>query len=141
MKFDGNNWINEGLAGFSAGRVGFTSLAFSPAGQAYVGYADSANLAMATVMFYDAPTGINEPEHLQLSLYPNPASNELTIDLKNVHREIRCIEVDDVTGNQVFATQSSENKITLDVGNYAAGIYIIKVKMASSNYTGKFCKE
>ena len=47
-------WKNVGNAGFSAGQIGYTSLAFNPINsQPYVAYTDSANSSKATVMKFD----------------------------------------------------------------------------------------
>ena len=53
MKFDGTNWVNVGLAGFSSGGAAGTSLAFSPSGEPYVAYKDEGNSGNASVMKFD----------------------------------------------------------------------------------------
>jgi len=43
MKFDGNNWVNVGSPGFSAGQADYISLAIDGSGTPYVAYSDYAN--------------------------------------------------------------------------------------------------
>ncbi len=54
-KFDGNNWVNIGNAGFSADWINFISLAFSPSGEPYVAFEDWTTnpSGKATVMKFD----------------------------------------------------------------------------------------
>jgi hypothetical protein len=49
MKFNGTAWDTVGAAGFSAGGVGYTSLAFAPDGTPYLAYQDYGNSGKATV--------------------------------------------------------------------------------------------
>jgi hypothetical protein len=59
MKFNGTNWVNVGIADFSAKETDYTSLAFSPSGQPYVAYEDGGNLFKATVMRFDGINWVN----------------------------------------------------------------------------------
>jgi len=52
-------WKYVGNAGFSAGSVAYTSLAFSSSGQPYVAYQDSRNSNKITVMKFDNTNWIN----------------------------------------------------------------------------------
>jgi len=59
MKFDGTNWVNVGNAGFSAGPVAYTSLAFSPSGEPYVAYVENGTSGKATVMKFNGTNWVN----------------------------------------------------------------------------------
>lgn len=60
MKFDGTSWVNVGTAGFSAGVVNYTSLAFNEStNEPYVAYQDGANSNKATVMKFDGTSWVN----------------------------------------------------------------------------------
>ena len=52
-------WKYVGNAGFSAGSVAYTSLAFSSSGQPYVAYQDSRNSNKITVMKFDGTNWVN----------------------------------------------------------------------------------
>jgi len=141
MKFDGNNWVNMGNAGFTQGIASFPSLAFSPSGQPYVAFMDIQNGETATVMKYDSDfTGINEQQESRLILYPNPTSKKITIDLMKFPGSLNYIEINDIKGIRMFETQTSDRKTVVDVENYPAGIYIVKVNTKSSNWIEQFCK-
>jgi hypothetical protein len=145
MKFDGTGWVYVGNAGFSETTVGGISFAFSPSGQPYVAYNDLQFppwWGKATVVKYDSVfTGIGEPNNTQLSLYPNPTSNSITLDCKSFPANLKYIEIEDLKGIRMFETQTYEKKVVLDVENYPTGIYFVKVKTESSTWVGKFCKD
>jgi hypothetical protein len=141
MKFDGTNWLNVGNAGFSTGVVTYTSLAFSPTGQPYVVYADSANSKKATVMKFDSVfVGISEQPESRLFLYPNPVSTKLTINFEHIPSYIKWIEITDMRGMKMFETQTWERERVVNVENFPCGIYFVNVKSINSNYIGKFFK-
>ena len=53
MKFNGDDWVTVGEAGFSAGQAEYTSIAISKSGIPYVVYKDNGNGGKASVMRYD----------------------------------------------------------------------------------------
>jgi hypothetical protein len=53
MKFDGNNWVTVGMAGFSAGEAASTSLLLDSSNVPYVAYTDRGNGSKATVMKFN----------------------------------------------------------------------------------------
>lgn len=142
IRFDGNSWVTVGNADFSAGSDRYTSLAFSPSGEAYVAFYESNNSYAASVMKFDSVfVGINEQHNSGISVYPNPSSNSITINFSNLSGNLSKIVIEDLKGKQMFEIQTRDSKIILDVGNYPAGMYFVKVKSKGSNWVGKFCKE
>lgn len=85
-------------------------------------------------------SSINQNNTQQLSIYPNPTNQWLTLSLE---QELKRIEIMDITGKVIFETQNINNKpITLNVNHLASGLYIIK---ATDNlnkiYHQKFIKQ
>lgn len=72
-------------------------------------------------------------ELLKIGIYPNPATNTLTIRDKD--QEIKNVRIFDVTGKQVLKT---ENKTTVDVSTLTKGVYLIKT---DNGKLAKFIKE
>jgi MBG domain/IPT/TIG domain len=61
MEYNGTSWVVVGSAGFSAGAVYYTSLAFSPSGTPYVAYSDDSTdngSGPATVMEYNGTSWV-----------------------------------------------------------------------------------
>jgi hypothetical protein len=69
-----------------------------------------------------ATTSINEPSIENVSLYPNPASNNVNIQgLKKIDK----VEITSVTGRQMKVSMPIENEI--NVVDYPSGIYFVKI--------------
>ena len=67
--------------------------------------------------------------------YPNPAFNELNIDLKNIGN-VEAVMVFDYTGRQIANVKTSGTVIQLNTGDYSSGMYIYKLVDKNSNQLG-----
>ena len=65
----------------------------------------------------------------QISVYPNPANNKITIDANDVVE----LKLFDVLGKQIFATKTPE----VDVSDFNDGVYFIQVQTKQSTTTQK----
>jgi hypothetical protein len=64
-----------------------------------------------------------------INIYPNPVTNELSIDASKVG-EITAIEVLDMAGKQMTSITDLQNwRMTLNVSDWQAGMYIVNVRM------------
>lgn len=85
----------------------------------------------------ETPTAINvlpEKEEVQVSVWPNPATNYLHI------------KADDVASARVFATNgnmvlAAQGNNTLDVSSLSAGVYILEARTSEGVYRTKFIKK
>lgn len=59
-----------------------------------------------------------------LSVYPNPATNEIKIDLSSFNRAELQINIFDITGKVVSVNKMQNN--TIDISNLKSGVYFIK---------------
>jgi hypothetical protein len=142
MRFNGSIWLNVGNEGFSAGQANSTSLSFDPDGVPFVGFSDDGYERKAVVMKYDSLyVGINHIRNSPLTVYPDPASGSITIYIKSVPGTLHYFEIDNAKGIRMFETENFDSKTVADVGNYPAGIYIVKVNTENSIWIGKFCKD
>jgi len=73
-----------------------------------------------------------------VKLYPNPATDEVNI-MTTVPFET--IEVINAIGQSVYKTTLTQNAITLDVTQYSAGIYYVKLQGDNGMVTKKFVKK
>ena len=75
-----------------------------------------------------------------VNVYPNPATNELTIELKNI--KAKSIKVINVLGEVVTNKEKvGVGKMEVDVGNLAKGIYFVEVESDVGIMRRKFVKE
>ena len=84
--------------------------------------------------------GIPENKLLSFEMYPNPASDVLTIQLPTGTEKAE-VSVFDYTGRLVSSKTISSNNSTLDVQNISKGIYIIRVATNSKIGVQRFIKK
>ena len=90
---------------------------------------------------YYSTTGFNDGERSGLTLYPNPVTTNLVIGMTHDYGSNKFVEIYRTGGEKIFEIQTDQERLLVNVGHYPAGIYIVKVKTAGSNWIGKFCKE
>ena len=148
MKFDGINWVYVGPSdGFSNGGSYFTSIALSPSDDnPYVVFADGGDSLKATVMKYDSVfAGIKTPQHSQISLYPNPASDKITIETSaNPTIPIAIgsqLSIMNVNGQQLITHQITMHKTQIDISNLPSGVYFVRLTGDRTVEVGKITKQ
>ncbi len=140
MKFFDNNWVSVGPADFSAAQALNTSIAFSPSGQPFVAYIDEGDSGKATVMYYDAHAGIEELQSSQISIYPNPATDKITVELSGMTQGGN-LTIGDIEGQQLLTRQIAEPKTQIDISNLPSGIYFVRITNEMTAEVGKFVKQ
>jgi len=79
------------------------------------------------VLAIGGASSINEKSNINLLIYPNPATNNLTIELNSEIQQIS-IELYDITGKMVYMKSYKSNSANLNVFDFETGTYILKVK-------------
>jgi Peptidase family M1 domain/Secretion system C-terminal sorting domain/Peptidase M1 N-terminal domain len=69
----------------------------------------------------------HKKQTLEFSVYPNPAQDLLTIELKNATSGIYTYCFTDIQGRIVKEGKFSENKITISVSGFASGVHSIRL--------------
>lgn len=69
-----------------------------------------------------------------LTLYPNPVSERLTIDLPEGAEQMT---ICDITGKEIISFKAESSMQTIDVSNLTAGTYLLKVRTQSGISTKK----
>ncbi len=85
------------------------------------------------------PRLANFQNNIQLSIYPNPATDKLTIQSEE---NLSSIIIYDLQGKIVYQTgESDENSLDIDLNNFNSGTYITKITNSTGNsITEKFIK-
>ena len=142
MAYNGASWNLLGPAGFSDGRADYTNLVFSYSGTPIVSYEDFNVGGKTTVKQFVVNTGIvDNKETSSLNIFPNPASDRVFINLKNVDGTARNIQVFDLTGKKIADFISHDSEAMINVEGYPSGLYFVKVITDQSNLTGKFFRK
>ncbi|MFM1914482.1 MAG: hypothetical protein RLZZ531_151 [Bacteroidota bacterium] len=93
-----------------------------------------------TVMFLvDVTVGMNELSTSNLSIYPNPANEEVHVTFEQV-AEFMNIELIDATGrvlNNQVSKQMGANLITFNVANLSSGFYTVRLTSSNVSETQK----
>ena len=106
------------------------------AGHSYSMGGDDSEMVVAR--YTNETLGVEEYDHVAFRLYPNPAHQQFTIDLG---RELNGqIAIFNLLGQQVY-TGNIENKASIDVSSYAAGMYLVKISSENSSKVVRFVKE
>jgi uncharacterized protein (DUF779 family) len=72
------------------------------------------------------PLSVNENNLLSFSIYPNPASNNLTVDLGDLNGVNTMIKLYDGSSKLVFEKQSTST-LMIDVSGFAKGMYSLEL--------------
>jgi len=141
MRFDGTSWTNVGNEGFSVAEVKYTSLAFNPSGEPYVAYQLWVDSQKATVMKYDSVfVGMNETQELRLLLYPNPATDKITIETSRITEESNLVIVN-IDGQPLITRQITEQTTTINISTLPSGVYFVRVTNDRTVEVGKIIKQ
>lgn len=69
----------------------------------------------------------NEFELLDISIYPNPAENLLSIDISEVTEDIRSIGIVSIIGEKVLDLNTGNSIIQADISNLSSGVYFVQL--------------
>jgi Secretion system C-terminal sorting domain/Fibronectin type III domain len=78
-------------------------------------------------------------EKSSFSIYPNPTTGLLSIQLPLATESIKQIQFTNELGETVFKTNS--NATSLDISNFSSGLYFYRVQTDKEIYTGKVLKQ
>lgn len=80
------------------------------------------------------------PASNQIHVFPNPASEEIYVELPEVNQE-GTLRILSLTGQEIHALQlQGQQSITFDLSTYATGLYLIDVRSANGHYQKKIVK-
>ncbi|MEI7663757.1 MAG: T9SS type A sorting domain-containing protein [Bacteroidota bacterium] len=76
-----------------------------------------------------------------MSVFPNPATTRLYIENTSCHGAVKLVEIYGRAGDKIFETLTDHDMTIVNVGNYPAGLYLVKVKSEGLIWVRKFFKE
>jgi hypothetical protein len=88
------------------------------------------------------PVGISENDiYSNISLYPNPASNNINIEFENQEQLVN-LQIVNVHGQSVFSKEyHNTDNIRVDIEGFYSGIYMTNIITPNGQKTFKFIKE
>ncbi len=83
-----------------------------------------------------AETESQPTQNQTAAIYPNPATNEVTVSFELTGTENGLIEIFDLTGKLILSKQSSSNQTNIDVSSFVQGVYMIRIAVnGEARYT------
>ena len=85
---------------------------------------------------------IIKQKSLSVNIFPNPAKDDIIINIKSDNRWIEFIRVSDMLGREVMSKRINDKQAKLDVSSLSKGVYIVEGYSSNgSSFSGKFIKE
>lgn len=85
---------------------------------------------------------VDRLEHVEMKVYPNPTTGLISIEASGVQTESEMqIELYDSQGRKLTEKRSGDNRAILNLTDYAAGYYIVKLKVDGEHTTWKVIKQ
>lgn len=94
-----------------------------------------------TVTFHTVISGIQDYLEHNLILYPNPATDMVSVSTTDAAIQITGVEVYNVYGQLLDAIVSEENPMCINISGLADGMYFVRVKTDSGVVTKSFVKK
>lgn len=98
------------------------------------GTANGCSKTITTFVIVNTCTGIEDIANNNMQLYPNPTSEFLTIDFKELVNE-KIIEVYDEFGKLLLSQKTTEPTLQIPVADFKTGIYLLKVILDDKHIT------
>ena len=119
-------------------RISFsTDGAIVPCGQSTYGEVEDYTVNITT-----SGVGLSENDLSAITIYPNPSSDILNIDLSSANEEVQSIFLVDITGKLIQTIDVYENALLkLNLSSFASGLYYIKISSASNTVVRQVVKE
>jgi len=75
----------------------------------------------------------------KLHVYPNPAQDQLNIELRQLPLSDNAYEIviENMLGQRIYETQTKQNKLQVNIDLYQPGVYFVKLKTSQGTMIKK----
>ena len=97
--------------------------------------------APSSVKIVVGNTGIagSESGSKSIRFYPNPVTDKLTVQSAN--QPLKTVGIYDVSGKLLFQTEGNGLQQEIELSDFNAGVYILRVKTSKETFTGRIIKK
>jgi len=146
-KNESENWqqINDDINGEALEDRSGRSVSISADGSivaigAYLNDGNGSNAGHVRVFENTSVLTISEHNFENVLLYPNPATNQLFLNLGKTHTSVK-VSVFDMVSKQIYSQKyNNTNTISINTNKYTKGLYLIKIFSENEQVTFKFIK-
>ena len=78
---------------------------------------------------------IKEMAHKNITIQPNPATCNFTVDLGTVGKST--VEMFNLVGQKVYSATTNDASVQVNVSDYKSGVYMLKINKNGQTYTSK----
>jgi hypothetical protein len=117
--------IAIGADGAFPGNAALAGLAYLYASSAWGWHSVAGTVPMVGLYVQDVTTGLNEGSLSNLSIYPNPANNQLNIINGSAIGKVKMINA---VGQIVFESNINTGRYTINTSDFEKGMYILQIE-------------
>ena len=77
---------------------------------------------------FNLNTAVNEIDR-SFEMYPNPATSDLVLELKNSSEKISSVRIYDLLGKEVLSQKTNSSKSIIDVSFLSQGSYFVSIQI------------
>ncbi len=93
---------------------------------------------LKTVYYYNVLSGVNNIKSFDYNIYPNPAKNNVNVNLSNVSSSERVeLIVKNISGQTISKHMFNADNINLDISDLTTGLYLLQIKTQTGTQTAK----
>lgn len=85
--------------------------------------------------------GMEEQEEIRFSIYPNPASQFVTVDLLNTNGEMNTLTLSDTKGATILVESTGNSTVTIPLEGLNNGLYFLTIQSNGRSVTSKIIKQ
>jgi hypothetical protein len=140
--YNGGNWETVGPRGFYKGEVYFGEIITDVNNMPIISFMDYEADRKPTILSYGVFTAIEEGNNTmatEVETYPNPATDQIQIDLKNINKGSYTIS--DLSGREIDKGEFHTDNLQINIADFTSGMYMINIRAENQQWYSRFTKE
>jgi ligand-binding sensor domain-containing protein len=138
-RFDGTDWTIFNTSNSEMPSDVVSAITIDDNGSKWIGTYDG-GLAVYNENGIPASMTENPDEVSQLTVFPNPAKNHITIESGDLSRNT-FLSIFTVNGEKAIERQLSENETQIDISTLPRGVYLVRLQNGLTTRVGKMIRQ
>ena len=103
------------------------------------GWSSAVNIFVSSIN--DPTTSLNNDMSSLVKVFPNPSFSDFMVDFGSLNMSKSVVRVYNAQGKQVFISENNANLMTISLGNFASGIYLLEVQTEKGRVLKRLVRE